>query len=81
MLCSFSSLVIRNRHRVAMYFHAPCGVVLYCFVCKLYANKEKKKKKKKIYEYTLYNGRNYPLPDRCGRALIVQHWEASIFNF
>ena len=28
-----------------MYFHAPCGVVLYCFVCKLYANKEKKKKK------------------------------------
>ena len=29
-----------------MYFHAPCGVVLYCFVCKLYANKEKKKKKK-----------------------------------
>ena len=26
-----------------MYFHAPCGVVLYCFVCKLYANKEKKK--------------------------------------
>ena len=42
MLCSFSSLVIRNRHRVAMYFHAPCGVVLYCFVCKLYANKEKK---------------------------------------
>ena len=26
-----------------MYFHAPCGVVLYCFVCKLYANKEKKR--------------------------------------
>ena len=42
VLCSFSSLVIRNRHRVAMYFHAPCGVVLYIFVCKLYANKEKK---------------------------------------
>ena len=42
VLCSFSSLVIRNRHRVAMYFHAPCGVVLYFFVCKLYANKEKK---------------------------------------
>ena len=42
MLCSFSSLVMRNRHRFAMYFHAPCGVVLYCFVCKFYANKEKK---------------------------------------
>ena len=42
VLCGFSSLVIRNRHRVAMYFHAPCGVVLYSFVCKLYANKEKK---------------------------------------
>ena len=41
VLCSFSSLVIRNNHRVAMYFHAPCGVVLYFFVCKLYANKEK----------------------------------------
>ena len=41
VLCSFSSLVIRNRHRVAMYFHAPCGVVLYFVVCKLYANKEK----------------------------------------
>ena len=41
VLSSFSSLVIPNRHRVAMYFHAPCGVVLYFFVCKLYANKEK----------------------------------------
>ena len=43
VLCSFSSLVIRNHHRVAMYFHAPCGVVLYFVVCKLYANKEEKK--------------------------------------
>ena len=24
-----------------MYFHAPCGVVLYFAVCKLYVNKEK----------------------------------------
>ena len=45
VLCSFSSLVIRNRHRVAMYFHAPCGVVLYVFVYKVYANKEKKLRK------------------------------------
>ena len=42
VLCSFSSLVTRNRHRVAMYFHAPCGVVMYFAVCKLYANKEKR---------------------------------------
>ena len=33
-----------------MYFHAPCGVVLYCFVCKLYANKEKKKKNSTNHE-------------------------------
>ena len=25
-----------------MYFHAPCGVVLYFVVCKLYTDKEKK---------------------------------------
>ena len=45
VLCSFSSLVIRNRHRVAMYFHAPCGAILYFVVCKLYANNDKKTKK------------------------------------
>ena len=26
-----------------MYFHAPCSVVLYFVVCKLYANKKKRK--------------------------------------
>ena len=36
---ALSSLVIRNSHRVTMYFHAPCGVVLYIVVCTLYANK------------------------------------------
>ena len=25
-----------------MYFHVPCGVVLYFVVCKLYTDKEKK---------------------------------------
>ena len=51
VLCSFSSLVIRNRHSFAMYFHAPCGVVLYFVVCKLYANKEKKGLRVAVWEY------------------------------
>ena len=41
VLCSFSSLVIRNRHRVAMYFHAPCGVVLYVLFVKYMRIKKK----------------------------------------
>ena len=38
-----------------MYFHAPCGVVLYFVVSKLYTDKEKKTRQTKlIYMYMIW---------------------------
>ena len=53
VLCSFSSLVIRNRHRVAMYFHAPCGVVLYVLFPKgslIYEKAKNLQARKKVHK-------------------------------
>ena len=58
-----------------MYFHAPCGVVLYFVVCKLYANKEKNISMLKLSE-EMYIPLSFPrgLHSLCSKSVGILHF-------